>query len=207
MEFQNPNELKQIRKNEGFRKEFDIWDLTHWEQAFEEVHIEERVDHNELNQKAPDLEIIREFCKKVVEQIKTNFIKELQNEAISDDDINSLKEKNCCTPRFTIASKEEAKQMLKEIGLRARLFDDELVVNFQLPKRLAKFCYEKFEADESSITQPEVKWNEIYEEIMEIVWELRDGYSDNQDLIFRRINFSGDHDPDNYYYVWSVQQR
>ncbi|MBM4402644.1 MAG: hypothetical protein FJ044_05360 [Candidatus Cloacimonetes bacterium] len=112
-------------------------------------------------------------------------------------------------PDFVFRFGREAEDLLNSVGLdftvNKPIPKDKGVLLFQLPKPLAKF-WEK-SSYRKEIGGTAIEWGKFYDQLMPAVWEVRDRFEwEDNKLFFERLNESGEHDPDEYYYVWLVEK-
>lgn len=142
---------------------------------------------------------------------------------ISDKILIYLEKQKLIYPNFTFRFGKQGEELLKNIGLadRAeRINPDQGVLVFQLPKPLKEFWWKSTERvaegrrrdyviekikDVRPLDDTAIEWGKIYDRIMPTVWEVRDRYEAEGKLFYERINWAGEHDPDEYYYVWVTE--
>jgi len=60
------------------------------------------------------------------------------------------------------------------------------------------------EAEKSGLQNMIIEWGKMYSEYIPTIWHVRANYEGDA-LCFERLNKSGEHDPDEYYYVWIIE--
>jgi hypothetical protein len=121
-----------------------------------------------------------------------------------------MREKNLLYPSFRILGEDEAKQFLEKNGYRAeKIFSDQLLLVFNLPKPLARYWWKGTLSDnfENAQTKETVaEWGKLYERTIYIAWEMeQDAINAGLSLHFSRVNGYGIHDVSEFYYIWKVQ--
>lgn len=142
---------------------------------------------------------------------------------ISDKILIYLERQRLIYPNFTFRFGKQGKELLKNIGLADRaegINPDQGVLIFQLPKPLKEFWWKSTERvaehlrrggktpglqDARPLEDTVIEWGKIYDQVMPAVWGVRDQYEAEGKLFYERLNQAGEHDPDEYYYVWIAE--
>lgn len=206
--------LNKISAQEGFKDSDELVIETRIKKA--EAHIDEYIDEKDLILEAEEcLDKTREFCEKLTELFKQEFIELLKNyikekRTISKPILDYLKEKKFDLPKFTITHGTEAQNLLEKYGFRLHSYKNKVILVFQLPKPLANFWWkggiESWGTKAVDIQGSAIEWGHFYREIMDVVWGAVGFYECEKGLNFDRINSGGEHDPKNYYYIWEMSQ-
>lgn len=111
-------------------------------------------------------------------------------------------------PNFTIASKNQARALLKEYRLYGEINKQSLLLVFQLPKPLAHFWWKGGTDSWGDLAEDVggtvIEWGHFYRKLMPVIWEAQGRHENENGLLFYRLNDFGEHDPTQYYYVWKI---
>ena len=128
-----------------------------------------------------------------------------KNPNFTDKMIQRMKERGYDVPDFSIHGSQSAQEFLSqraELGIDS--FSDNFLVNFQLPKPLAKFWYKGGNGSKSQpVKDGEIEWGHFYRMCMPIIYNGVDR-SQMSGLYLNRLNSFGQHDPKQYYYLWEA---
>jgi len=128
-----------------------------------------------------------------------------KNPNFTDKMIQKMKERGYDVPDFSIHGSQSAQEFLSqrsELGIDS--FSDNFLVNFQLPKPLAKFWYKGGNGSKSQpVKDGEIEWGHFYRMCMPIIYNGVDR-SQKSGLYLNRLNSFGQHDPKQYYYLWEA---
>lgn len=128
-----------------------------------------------------------------------------KNPNFTDKMIQRMKERGYDVPDFSIHGSQSAQEFLSqraELGIDS--FSDNFLVNFQLPKPLAKFWYKGGNGSKSvPVKDGEIEWGHFYRMCMPIIYNGVDR-SQMSGLYLNRLNSFGQHDPKQYYYLWEA---
>ncbi len=210
-----------MRRLEGLKSPEDIWDIETFDEIKERIeqvspNVKELISENELKLEAKKcLKKTRTFCKELSQDFKQTFLSLIdqyrqERRQISQKIVDYLLEKNIVLPNFTIASKKQAKALLKEYELGGEINEESLLLIFQLPKPLAQFWW-KGGADSwgelaEDINDTAIEWDHFYRELMPVVWETQGRHENENSLNFNRLNGFSQHDPKKYYYIWELSK-
>ena len=128
-----------------------------------------------------------------------------KNPNFTDKMIQKMMERGYDVPDFSIHGSQSAQEFLSqraELGIDS--FSDNFLVNFQLPKPLAKFWYKGGNGSKSvPVKDGEIEWGHFYRMCMPIIYNGVDR-SQMSGLYLNRLNSFGQHDPKQYYYLWEA---
>ena len=128
-----------------------------------------------------------------------------KNPNFTDKMIQKMMERGYDVPDFSIHGSQSAQEFLSqrtELGIDS--FNDNFLVNFQLPKPLAKFWYKGGNGSKSvPVKDGEIEWGHFYRMCMPIIYNGVDR-SQMSGLYLNRLNSFGQHDPKKYYYLWEA---
>jgi hypothetical protein len=128
-----------------------------------------------------------------------------KNPKFTDKMMQKMMERGYDVPDFSIHGSQSAQEFLskrEELGIDS--FSDNFLVNFQLPKPLAKFWYKGGNGSKSvPVKDGEIEWGHFYRMAMPIIYNGVDR-ADMQGLYLNRLNQFGQHDPKRYYYLWEA---
>ncbi|HWQ40601.1 MAG TPA: hypothetical protein VN456_01025, partial [Desulfosporosinus sp.] len=128
-----------------------------------------------------------------------------KNPNFTDKMIQKMMERGYDVPDFSIHGSQSAQEFLsqrEELGIDS--FGDNFLVNFQLPKPLAKFWYKGGNGSKSQpVKDGEIEWGHFYRMAMPMIYNGVDRVS-MQGLYLNRLNQFGQHDPKKYYYLWEA---
>ncbi len=128
-----------------------------------------------------------------------------KNPNFTDKMIQKMMERGYDVPDFSIHGSQSAQEFLSqraELGIDS--FSDNFLVNFQLPKPLAKFWYKGGNGSKSvPVKDGEIEWGHFYRMCMPIIYNGVDR-SQMSGLYLNRLNSFGQHDPKKYYYLWEA---
>ncbi len=198
------NTVGKFRREEGFRNQNDVYDLTGLR---EETRNPERM---ELKQ------VVREFVSEMQKLLKDrlgSLIIESQQSAtpIPPEIIAYMEKTGMNTAQFSMFEGDSAISKTVEYGLDDMEDENGLMIVFNLPKPIGQFWWkggtglrgEKAIDVEGKV----IEWGFFYRKLMETVWETIGYYESETSLVLRRLNAIGDHDPKNFYYVWEASLR
>jgi len=128
-----------------------------------------------------------------------------RNPNFSDKTLEKIMERGFDIPEFSIYGSQAAQGFLQEQSeLGIEEFSDNLLVNFQLPRPLAKFWYK---GGDGKLSQPvkegEIEWGHFYRMCMPVIYSGVDR-AQMSGLYLSRVNQFGQHDPKKYYYLWEA---
>lgn len=128
-----------------------------------------------------------------------------KNPNFSDKTLQKIMERGFDVPEFSIYGSQAAQGFLQERSeLGIEEFSDNFLVNFQLPRPLAKFWYK---GGDGKLSQPvkegEIEWGHFYRMCMPVIYSGVDR-AQMSGLYLNRINQFGQHDPQRYYYLWEA---
>jgi len=128
-----------------------------------------------------------------------------KNPNFSDKTLQKIMECGFDIPEFSIYGSQAAADFMserQELGIDG--FSDNFLVNFQLPRPLAKFWYK---GGDGKLSQPvkegEIEWGYFYRMCMPVIYSGVDR-AQMSGLYLNRINQFGQHDPKKYYYLWEA---
>jgi hypothetical protein len=128
-----------------------------------------------------------------------------KNPNFTDKMIQKMMERGYDVPDFSIHGSQSAQEFLsqrEELGIDS--FSDNFLINFQLPKPLAKFWYKGGNGSKSQpVKDGEIEWGHFYRMAMPMIYNGVDR-SGMQGLYLNRLNQFGQHDPKKYYYLWEA---
>jgi hypothetical protein len=128
-----------------------------------------------------------------------------KNPNFTDKMIEKMMERGYDVPDFSIHGSQSAQEFLsqrEELGIDS--FSDNFLINFQLPKPLAKFWYKGGNGSKSqSVKDGEIEWGHFYRMAMPMIYNGVDR-AGMQGLYLNRLNQFGQHDPKKYYYLWEA---
>lgn len=128
-----------------------------------------------------------------------------KNPNFTDKMMLKMTERGYDMPDFSIYGSRAAAEFLakqEELGIEG--FNYNFLVNFQLPKPLARFWYKGGSGTKSiPVKEGEIEWGHFYRMAMPVVysWVNRAQMSG---LFLDRLNQFGQHDPKKYYYLWGT---
>ena len=128
-----------------------------------------------------------------------------KNPNFTDKMIEKMMERGFDVPEFSIYGSQAASEFLserEELGIDG--FSDNFLVNFQLPRPLAKFWYKGGDGSKSQpVKEGEIEWGHFYRMCMPVIYS---GVNRSQmsGLYLNRLNQFGQHDPKKYYYLWEA---
>jgi len=218
-----PNLLRQLRQEEGFKNEDDIYEMDTYEDVRgligEFNPKKEKFIAGELNEKENGLlDEIDSFCDQATMEFRLEFEQLLEDYEskygkISPEIINYLKQKDLTVPVFKIFDDRNFDQELKRMKLSwEKKFADSFLLVFDFPAPVSKFWwkgegmeYKKYK-DRYNLGEGMVNWRYFYINLVRVIWNKRDSWGDKEGEImkFHRINYEGEHSPLNYYYAWEV---
>lgn len=119
-----------------------------------------------------------------------------------------LKERKMDLPRFTVCDGHFAVALLRKFGFpNPQLAEHRVLVVFNLPKHLARYWWKgdgQWGKGGQETHGTVMEWGSLYRKLMPIVWGHVD--RDAHGLQFLRQNVRGDHDPQQFYYIWEVRK-
>lgn len=119
--------------------------------------------------------------------------------------IQKMMKRGYDVPDFSIHGSQSAQEFLaQKEELRIDSFSDNFLINFQLPKPLAKFWYKGGNGSKSQpVKDGEIEWGHFYRMAMPMIYNGVDR-AGMQGLYLNRLNQFGQHDPKKYYYLWEA---
>lgn len=127
------------------------------------------------------------------------------NPKFTDKMIQKMMEHHHDVPDFSIYGSQAAQEFLSqqpELGID--VFSDNFLVNFQLPKPLAKFWYKGGSGNKSQpVKDGEIEWGHFYRMAMPVIYSGVDR-AGMSGLYLNRLNGFGQHDPKKYYYLYEA---
>jgi hypothetical protein len=128
-----------------------------------------------------------------------------KNPNFTDKIIQKMMERGYDAPDFSIYGSRSAAEFLsKQEDLGIEGFNDNFLVNFQLPKPLARFWYKGGEGTKSiPVKEGEIEWGHFYRIAMPVIYSGVDR-AQMSGLFLNRLNQFGQHDPKKYYYLWET---
>ncbi|MBT9167609.1 MAG: hypothetical protein DDT19_00947 [Syntrophomonadaceae bacterium] len=128
-----------------------------------------------------------------------------KNPKFTDKMMQKMMERGYDLPDFSLYGSQSAAEFLskqEELGIEG--FGDNFLVNFQLPKPLAKFWYKGGEGTKSiPVKEGEIEWGHFYRMCMPVIYSGVDR-AQMSGLFLNRLNQFGQHDPKKYYYLWET---
>lgn len=128
-----------------------------------------------------------------------------KNPKFLDKILQKIMERGFDVPEFSIYGSQAAQGFLQEheeLGIDE--FSENFLVNFQLPRPLAKFWYK---GGDGKLSQPvkegEIEWGHFYRTCMPVIYSGVDR-AHMSGLYLNRLNQFGQHDPKKYYYLWEA---
>lgn len=128
-----------------------------------------------------------------------------KNPNFLDKTLEKIMERGFDVPEFSIYGSQAARSFLQEQNeLGIEEFSDNFMVNFQLPRPLAKFWYKGGGGSKSQpVKEGEIEWGHFYRMCMPVIYSGVDR-TEMSGLFLNRLNQFGQHDPKNYYYLWEA---
>lgn len=127
------------------------------------------------------------------------------NPNFTDTMMQKMMERGYDVPDFSIYGSQAAAEFFaqqQELGVDG--FSENFMVNFQLPKPLARFWYKGGSGSKSvPVKDGEIEWGHFYRMCMPMIYSGVDR-AGMQGLYLNRINQFGQHDPKKYYYLWEA---
>ena len=142
------------------------------------------------------------------------------DQKIGDKILNYLEAHKMLYPRISVLLGSEADKAIKEYDFyHEPIQNTEALIVFRLPKQLDNFWWKSSRLTNEAIRTDEqasisnnaqlngqvIEWGTIYDQIMPTVWNIRNSFIDESKIDFERLNEFGQHDVDNYYYLWVVR--
>jgi len=128
-----------------------------------------------------------------------------KNPKFTDKMMQKMMERSYDLPDFSLYGSQAAEEFLskqQELGIDG--FSDNFLVNFQLPRPLAKFWYKGGNGSKSvPVKEGEIEWGHFYRMCMPVIYSGVDR-SQMSGLYLNRLNQFGQHDPKKYYYLWET---
>jgi len=128
-----------------------------------------------------------------------------KNPKFTDKMMQKMMERGYDLPDFSIYGSQAAQEFLSqqpELGIEG--FGDNFLVNFQLPKPMARFWYKGGGGTKSiPVKEGEIEWGHFYRMCMPIIYSGVDR-AQMSGLYLNRLNQFGQHDPKKYYYLWET---
>lgn len=155
----------------------------------------------------------KDFCQEVSEVYREDFLRELDSyqkkrRQISPKIIDYIIDKKMIMPEFTLMNWEQGQEFLRENNLEIEEHyhnQENFILVFQLPQCLAKFWWkEGYSFADTRNDSRIIEWGYFYRVLMRNIWGVLGYYECEKDMNFDRVNQCGQHDEDNYYYVWQV---
>lgn len=119
--------------------------------------------------------------------------------------VQKMMERGYDVPDFSIYGSQEAQEFLsqqQELGIDS--LSDNFLINFQLPKPLARLWYKGGSGSKSiPVKEGEIEWGHFYRMCMPAIYNGVDR-SQMSGLYLNRLNSFGQHDPKKYYYLWEA---
>lgn len=218
LKFTNPGQVERQMRETGIKNAADIWDL----ETFPRIEARYNILPDNIFQDFSETEIspelracleeIRHFCLNITKIYRDSFLELLlaygNKHKIPQSITDYLCEQDLLLPTFIISRTENAELTLDKLGLEGDIYPDEFFVSFQLPKPLAEFWWKgginEYNDKVKDIGQTSIEWRHFYTTLMHIVWKVQGFYENERNLIFNRINNNAQHDPKQYYYVWTI---
>lgn len=127
------------------------------------------------------------------------------NPNFTDSMIQKMMERSYDVPDFSIYGSGAAQEFLsnqEELGIDA--FSDNFLVNFQLPRPLARLWYKGGNGSKSvPVKEGEIEWGHFYRMAMPVIYSGVDR-AGMSGLYLNRLNGFGQHDPKKYYYLYEA---
>lgn len=127
------------------------------------------------------------------------------NPNFTDKMMQKMMERGYDVPDFSIYGSQAAQEFLaqqSELGIDGS--SENFMVNFQLPKPLARFWYKGGSGSKSiPVKDGEIEWGHFYRMCMPVIYSGVDR-AGIQGLYMNRLNQFGQHDPKKYYYLWEA---
>ncbi len=127
------------------------------------------------------------------------------NPKFTDKMMEKMMERSYDVPDFSIYGSQAAQEFLSqqpELGIDG--FSDNFLVNFQLPKPLARFWYKGGSGSKSQpVKEGEIEWGHFYRMAMPVIYSGVDR-AGMSGLYLNRLNGFGQHDPKKYYYLYEA---
>lgn len=127
------------------------------------------------------------------------------NPKFTDKMMQKMMERSYDVPDFSIYGSQAAQEFLSqqpELGIDG--FSDNFLVNFQLPKPLARFWYKGGSGSKSQpVKEGEIEWGHFYRMAMPVIYSGVDR-AGMSGLYLNRLNGFGQHDPKKYYYLYEA---
>jgi len=128
-----------------------------------------------------------------------------RNPNFTDTMLQKMMERGYDVPDFSIYGSQAAQEFLSkqdELGIDG--YSDNFLVNFQLPKPLARFWYKGGSGSRSvPVKDGEIEWGHFYRLAMPVIYSGIDK-AQMSGLYLNRLNQFGQHDPKKYYYLWEA---
>ncbi len=113
-------------------------------------------------------------------------------------------------PKIEIHKGDKATHVLRTINIQDVLDGNRRIVVFQLPLPLAHFWWKggtnSWGGMGIELGDGVINWGDMYRNLMYSVWEKLEEYEKELGLSFERLNLVGEHDPNNFYYIWEVSE-
>jgi len=128
-----------------------------------------------------------------------------RNPNFTDTMLRKMMERGYDVPDFSIYGSKSAQDFLSEQSeLGIDDYSDNFLVNFQLPKPLARFWYKGGSGSRSvPVKDGEIEWGHFYRLAMPVIYSGIDK-AQMSGLYLNRLNQFGQHDPKKYYYLWEA---
>jgi len=128
-----------------------------------------------------------------------------KNPNFTDEMLQKMMKRGYDVPDFSIYGSQAAQEFLsKQDELSVDSFSENFLVNFQLPKPLARFWYKGGSGSKSiPVKDGEIEWGHFYRMAMPVIYSGIDK-SQMSGLYLNRLNQFGQHDPKKYYYLWEA---
>lgn len=154
---------------------------------------------------------MRKFALDVSQEYQTQMHQLMEeyhtvNPKFSDKIIRRIKETHHDIPSFSLFDHDQGSKFLEAHTYwdPSRYEVGDFLMVFNLPKPLGKFWYKGGDGKLAEEVAPgEIEWGHFYRECMPVVYEGVDSAL-AQGLQLFRLNSYSDHEPDSYYYIWSV---
>ncbi len=216
------NKVEHWRRNiDGMKNYNDIMDNSTMAEFTDKIdrsrlNLEEHTDIEQLSptQKAC-LEKIHKFIATTTELFKTNFWSIINDYRAGGGELSPriadfLKRQAFDLPKFTVADPNHAKELSASRGIEPLpdSHSGDFLLIFQFPKPLAKLWWKggaEFGDDKAvKINKAAIEWGNFYRKLLPTIWKSRDRWHNNKQLSLQRMNDYFQHDEENYYYVWAV---
>lgn len=191
------------------------YDEATWQEIFDEVeneaaNLEVHFSRELSERKKVILDRVRQFTGEVSEAFRQEFLRLLSEYHNSQSDygvkiVEWLQEKGFDLPDFDLYDAASGDEFLAEHDFQKKIDPDKMLLVFQLPKPLAKFWWKGEQEECGRKLQGSTRlWGKFYHDLMPTVHYIWDHAEEDKELTIHRLNVAGQHDEDNYYYLWEV---